>query len=149
MPDGPAEAPASDLAVPDGAVTYTSEAEPQRKATTVQPDAPCDMRTAAKDETAPDKSVEANAPELSEEEMEDEARELGLPSPRTLGPGSDFKAFMASDVPDHLRRFALRRLWRSNPILANVDGLVDYGEDFTDAGTVIEGMKTAYQVGTG
>jgi len=85
----------------------------------------------------------------SEDEIEEEARELGLPSPRTLGPGSDFKPFMASDVPDYLRRFALRRLWRSNPVLANVDGLVDYGEDFTDAATVFEGMKTAYQVGTG
>jgi hypothetical protein len=33
--------------------------------------------------------------------------------------------------------------------LANVDGLVDYGEDFTDAATVIENLQTAYQVGKG
>ena len=34
-------------------------------------------------------------------------------------------------------------------MLANVDGLVDYGEDYTDAACVIEGLQTAYQVGKG
>ena len=29
-----------------------------------------------------------------------------------------------------LRRLALRRLWRSDPVLANLDGLNDYDEDF-------------------
>jgi hypothetical protein len=43
----------------------------------------------------------------------------------------------------------LRRLWLSNPALANVDGLVDYGQDFTDSATVVENLQTAYQVGRG
>lgn len=86
---------------------------------------------------------------LSDEELSAKAEELGLPDIDSLGPGSDFKAFMASDVPAQLRSLALRRLWRSNPVLANVDGLVDYGEDFTDAATVVENMQTAYQVGRG
>ena len=34
-------------------------------------------------------------------------------------------------------------------MLANVDGLVDYGEDFTDAALVVENLQTAYQVGKG
>ena len=36
-----------------------------------------------------------------------------------------------------------------NPTLANLDGLIDYGEDYTDAATVIENMQTAYEVGKG
>ena len=34
-------------------------------------------------------------------------------------------------------------------MLANVDMLVDYGEDFTDKAMVVENMQTAYQVGKG
>jgi hypothetical protein len=30
-----------------------------------------------------------------------------------------------------------------------LDGLIDYGDDFTDAGTVVANMQTAYQVGRG
>lgn len=74
---------------------------------------------------------------------------LELPDPDTLGEGDDFKVFWAKAVPSRIRTRALRRLWRVNPILANVDGLIDYGEDFTDAALVVEGMETAYQVGKG
>lgn len=76
-------------------------------------------------------------------------QELGLPDPETLVQGDDFSAFMGRAVPEHLRRRALRKLWVSNPVLANLDGLVDHGEDYTDAATVIPGMQTAYQVGKG
>lgn len=72
-----------------------------------------------------------------------------LPDPDTLKAGDDFTAFMAKAIPDHLRRRALRTLWRSNPVLANVDMLVDYGEDYTDSAMVVENMQTAYQVGKG
>lgn len=75
--------------------------------------------------------------------------ELELSDPDTMGAGDDFAAFMRPAVPDHLRRRALRRLWRTNPVLANLDGLVDHGEDFSDAATVLPDMKTAYQVGRG
>ncbi len=75
--------------------------------------------------------------------------ELDLPDPDTLKMGDDFSAFMSKAVPDRLRRRALRTLWRSNPVLANVDMLVDYGEDFTDKAMVVENMQTAYQVGKG
>lgn len=75
--------------------------------------------------------------------------DLGLPDPDSLVMGDDFSGFMARNVPDHLRRRALRKLWVSNPVLANLDGLLDHGEDYTDAATVIPGMQTAYQVGKG
>jgi hypothetical protein len=75
--------------------------------------------------------------------------DLGLPDPDSLAMGDDFSGFMARAVPEHLRRRALRKLWVSNPVLANLDGLLDHGEDYTDAATVIPGMQSAYQVGKG
>ncbi|MEK9814241.1 MAG: DUF3306 domain-containing protein, partial [Paracoccaceae bacterium] len=70
--------------------------------------------------------------ELDVKTDEEVLKELGLPDPDTLEPGDDFKVFMKEVVPERLRRRALKKLWLSNPLLANVDGLVDYGEDFTD-----------------
>lgn len=96
--------------------------------------------------------VEARAAQDAEQAEKSDAElceDLGLPDPDTLQAGDDFRAFMAKAVPDRLRRRALRRLWLSNPALANLDGLIDYGEDFTDSATVIENMQTAYQVGKG
>lgn len=97
-------------------------------------------------EAAEEAAREAELAEKSDEEI---LEDLGLPDPDTLEEGADFKAFMAKAVPDRIRRRALRRLWISNPALANLDGLLDYGEDFTDSAKVIENMQTAYQVGKG
>jgi hypothetical protein len=93
--------------------------------------------------------AEARAADLAERTDAELCEDLGLPDPDAMQPGDDFSAFMARAVPERLRRRALRRLWLSNPVLANVDGLVDYGEDFTDSATVIENLQTAYQVGRG
>jgi len=65
---------------------------------------------------------------------------------------SDFTVFMDAKVPKALKRMALRKLWRSNPILANIDGLNDYDEDFSDAtaifidsaGKVISGAREQF-----
>ena len=54
-----------------------------------------------------------------------------LPDIDSLDADSDYSVFMGEGVPEHLKRLALRKLWLSDPVLANVDGLVDYGEDFT------------------
>ncbi len=55
-----------------------------------------------------------------------------LPDIESLTAESDFTVFMRDGVPAELRRLALRKLWTSDPVLANLDGLVDYGEDYTD-----------------
>jgi hypothetical protein len=89
------------------------------------------------------------AAEPEEETDEQILERLGLPDPDAMEKGDDFSAFMTSTVPARIRNRALRRLWISNPVLANLDELVDYGEDFTDAATVIENLQTAYQVGRG
>lgn len=84
-----------------------------------------------------------------ERTVDEEVEALGLPPIDSLGPGSDFKAFMDSHIPGRIRTLALRKLWGSNPILANLDGLIDYGEDFTDKALAVETLQTAYQVGRG
>ncbi|PWE32574.1 DUF3306 domain-containing protein [Maritimibacter sp. 55A14] len=86
---------------------------------------------------------------LEERDDEEILAELNLKAPEEMRPGDDFSAFMKAAVPDRLRRRALRVLWRSNPMLANLDSLVDYGEDFTDGATIMANMQTTYQVGKG
>ncbi|SHJ14790.1 Protein of unknown function [Palleronia salina] len=86
---------------------------------------------------------------LAERPEEEVLAELGLPSPESICSGDDVKAFMAKAVPDYLRRRALRTLWRSNPVLACLDGLNDYDGDFTNAATDAPGVQTAYRVGKG
>lgn len=97
-------------------------------------------------ETAVVDEAKAELEEKSDAEILDD---LGLPDPESLKEGDDFSAFMSEIVPDRIRRRALRLLWRTNPVLANVDGLIEYGEDFTDSATVIENLQTTYQVGKG
>ena len=75
--------------------------------------------------------------------------DLDLPNPDELHEGDDFRQFLTEAVPARLKTRALRRLWRVNPVLANLDGLLDYGEDFTDSAMVVENLQTAYQVGKG
>ena len=86
---------------------------------------------------------------LEERPDEEVLAELDLPDPDSLKQGDDFSAFMAKAVPERLRRRALRRLWLSNPVLANLDELLDYGEDFTDAATVVADLQSVYRVGKG
>lgn len=105
----------------------------------------------ATDEKQAEEPIHDEAKEPHEGD-EDEAvllERLGLPSPESLGPGDDFSGFMQSGVPEFLRRRALRRLWRSNPVLANLDGLNDYDEDFTSPEETMKVLKTAYKVGRG
>lgn len=63
---------------------------------------------------------------------------LDLPDVETLNRDSDYKPFLAADVPTALRNAALRKLWRSDPVFANLDGLNDYDGDFTIAANVVE-----------
>jgi Protein of unknown function (DUF3306) len=49
-----------------------------------------------------------------------------LPDVETLTYESDFTAFLRENVPEQLKQAALRKLWTSDPVLANLDGLNDY-----------------------
>jgi hypothetical protein len=72
-----------------------------------------------------------------------------LPDLETLDDDSDFTGFLQDGVPEALRRQALRRLWRVNPVLANLDGLNDYDENYSLLGMVTEQIQSLYRVGKG
>lgn len=86
---------------------------------------------------------------LAEKTDSEILEELGLPDPDSLGLGDDFKGFMSKAVPERLRKRALRKLWRSNPVLACVDGLNDYDDDYLTQSLGQGAIKTSYQVGKG
>ena len=112
----------------------------------------------AKGEDVPD---EVPAPETAEdagvEDEEDAAltdaellKKYDLPDPEAVTEESGLEQFLnGKGLPGRVRQMALRRLWRLNPLFGVVDDMVEYGEDYTDAATVIEGMQTAYTVGKG
>ena len=98
-------------------------------------------------------------PELSPEEQELAINEAlpeeevlakyDLPNPDVVELGMDITGFLRKEVPELLRRRALRSLWRSNPVLAVLDGLNDYDEDYTDAAYAGKAVNTLYKVGQG
>ena len=74
---------------------------------------------------------------------------LELPEPDTLKLGDTVEKFMDGRVPERIRARALRAFWKTNPLLANIDGLDEYCDDYTDAAMVVENLQTIYQVGKG
>lgn len=98
---------------------------------------------------ADDAVVAEQQAELAEKTDAEILEELGLPDPDALVLGDNVKAFMVKTVPQHLRKRALRSLWRSNPVLACVDGLNDYDDDYLTGSTGQGPIKTGYQVGKG
>ncbi|MGI9482610.1 MAG: DUF3306 domain-containing protein [Hyphomicrobiales bacterium] len=61
----------------------------------------------------------------------------------------DFTIFMSHKVPDIIRRRALSKLWLSDPLLANLDGLNDYDEDFKASAELVKVIKSAWEPGRG
>lgn len=74
---------------------------------------------------------------------------LDLPEPETLGGEDDFSDYLKAPLSAALRRRALRRLWMVKPELANLDGLLDYNEDFNAPAELGQIVKTAYRAGWG
>lgn len=85
----------------------------------------------------------------SQKGRDDDPEVLDLPDIDGLSSDSDFKPFLQKGVPKELRNRAMRKLWRVNPAFGHLDGLNDYDGDFTDAATVVKGLKTLYKVGRG
>ncbi|OAN75789.1 hypothetical protein A8B82_02370 [Sulfitobacter sp. EhC04] len=94
----------------------------------------------------------AQAEEQAQLEARDDAElleELGLPSPDNLVDGAQLREFLKAQLPQRLKTRALRGFWRSNPVLACLDGLNDYDDDYTLASTAGQTVNTLYQVGKG
>lgn len=91
--------------------------------------------------SSPAVSVPANeSPEIRPED---------LPPIEELTAESDFTPFLKAGVPEELKRLALRKLWRSDPVFANLDGLVEYGEDFGAAFRNPGPVATLFRIGRG
>ena len=108
------------------------------------------------DEPEATDQLEENTAAVAEETEEeaalsdDELRaRYDLPDPESCTEEDQLDGFFDGHVPDRLRQMAMRRMWRLNPLFRFADEMVEYGEDFTDAATVIPNMQTAYKVGKG
>ena len=98
--------------------------------------------------------TDGNQETLGEDEFEGKSDDeilsiLELPDPEKLKLGDTVEKFMDGRVPERIRARALRAFWKTNPVLANIDGLDEYCDDYTDAATVIENLQTIYEVGKG
>ena len=103
----------------------------------------------AEERAAEDAVISKQHEALAEKTEVEVLEELGLPDPDAMVQGDDFKAFLRKAVPEHLRKRALRTLWRSNPVLACVDGLNDYDDDYLTGSFGQGPISTTYQVGKG
>jgi hypothetical protein len=112
-------------------------------------------RAAVAAEAEVEAQVAADAAQAAEQELleaRDDAElleELGLPSPDNLVDGAQLREFLKAQLPQRLKTRALRGFWRSNPVLACLDGLNDYDDDYTLASTAGQTVNTLYQVGKG
>ena len=101
---------------------------------------------AVEPEPAPEEQEFAVNESLPENEL---LEKYGLPDPENIQLGTDITGFMRKEIPEFLRRKALRGLWKSNPVLAVLDGLNDYDEDYTLASTAGQTVTSLYKVGEG
>jgi len=79
--------------------------------------------------------------------VEEQALVDQLPDLESLDKTSDFTPFMNDKIPAFIRRKALNVLWRSDSLLANLDGLNDYDEDFTIIETLVNAASDADAIG--
>lgn len=96
-------------------------------------------------QTAPAVQPEAGTEaEWGEQEIESKLAEI-----EKMKPGDDFKPLLAATVPEVVKRAALRKLWRSNPVFGILDGLNDYDLDYTFKPGLVGQIRSAYQAGKG
>jgi hypothetical protein len=93
-------------------------------------------------------SVSADDDDVRELTAEEAAYVETLPPLDELTPDSDFTGFMDKRVPDFLRRQALRKLWLSDPAFSLIDGMHEYGEDYSMMAQLAAGA-TAYRPNEG
>ncbi|WP_265518310.1 DUF3306 domain-containing protein [Nitratireductor luteus] len=104
-------------------------------------------RQDADEVSSPDEAGEEPSAEAINEEMEANRLAAEAIDIDSLEKGDDFSLFLKRGVPTALRTKALRRLWQSNPLLANLDGLNDYDTDFNDPAH--NTYSSLWQVGRG
>src|SRR5690606_15138337 len=99
-------------------------------------------------EPGPKDAVPADSEAAADEEAQNRAAAEAVDLD-TLDAHSDYTVFLKKGVPAALKTAALRKLWRSDPVLANLDGLNDYDQDFNAVGAAMKEFKSAWEVGRG
>lgn len=102
-----------------------------------QGDAPGSQEASAAPQAASQEELDANRAAAEAIDLE------------TLTDTSDYAPFLRRGVPAALKSAALKKLWRSNPVFAVLDGLNDYDEDFTWPTSGSETVRSAWKVGRG
>ena len=94
-----------------------------------------------------DEKIDEKYAKLSDNEI---LEKLKLPDPNKIKKEEDLNVFFKKSIPDRLKKIAMRRLWRINPIISFADSEInDYADDFTDAANVVDDLQTSYIVGQG
>jgi hypothetical protein len=89
-------------------------------------------------------------PEAEEKKKEEKPFDpADLPPVESLTKESDYSLFMRPEVPEELRRKALRQLWATDPVLSAPDLFDMHNLDYNAVPTFPEGVQTLYRVGQG
>jgi hypothetical protein len=122
---------------------FLSRWSKRKQAQTANPDVDPDEETPATD------AVEIDQEQLEAERSEAEINRLAAEAVdlEKVEYGFDFSIFMKRGVPDLLRKKALKKFFNSNPVLANLDGLNDYDEDYNNPLHMV--YKSSWDVGRG
>lgn len=95
----------------------------------------------------PDTAPDMEQAEISPEELRAQAEEAGLTPVEDLEADSDFTGFLGQGVPAALTKAALRKLWLSDPVFANLDGLNDYDLDYNVIDKILDLAETGKDLG--
>ncbi|KAA0580941.1 DUF3306 domain-containing protein [Azospirillum sp. B21] len=121
--------------------------KPEPEAVDVAPPVEATALPVALDDEVPADAALPDSPQNADVEADDPLKDL--PPVEELTGESDFTPFLRAEVPEDLHRQALRKLWTSDPIYANDDGLKDYADDYASLFTGNVPVKTLYRVGEG
>ena len=105
-----------------------------------------DQNQALAAEEKPEASLEAAEDDLTDEDL---CVKYELTHPDQCDDPEQLDDFFNRPLPDRLKQLAMRRMWRLNPLFRFADEMVEYGENYTDAATVLPDMQSAYKVGKG
>lgn len=97
-------------------------------------------------EASADPEPESEEQRLQFQRNREEAEAIDLDS---LNARSDLSPFFRAGVPKALKKAAMRAVWRSDPVFANLDGLNDYEENFADPELIRKFAGTAWKIGRG
>jgi len=107
---------------------FLSRWSKRKQAQLANPDTDPDEETPVAEAVEIDEAqLEADRSEAEQNRLAAEAVDL-----EKVEYGFDFSIFMKRGVPDLLRKKALQKFFNSNPVLANLDGLNDYDEDYNN-----------------